>query len=213
MIHRMVDRRLWWALITLAVVAFSVQAFALKVLSTPRAVVAFDSTGRPLVFTDTHKAAIPDEGRVRAFVTDFLESYVGVDGHGFDARMVKALRMMTDEMRMNVVSSAGYKEFKAKYRGKDVTSRFEDLFVEVAPFDPEERHGAIYAAVIARQVFEGALGELENAPEPWVFMHMRIRRTPVSAEWSYGMLVEMAAFALRDTLSEAELLKKEAIGR
>jgi hypothetical protein len=105
MVHRMVDRRLWWALVIVAVVAFSVQAFALKVLSTPRAVVAFDSTGRPLVFTDTHKAAIPDEGRVRAFVMDFLENYVGVDGHGFDGRMVKALRMMTDELRRTVVSS------------------------------------------------------------------------------------------------------------
>ena len=82
--RRSVDRRLWLGMGMLALVALGALCVALALAVRPLPVIAFDTTGRPIVFQDTRTPALAmDELRVKAFVRDFLGCLrrVGFESH------------------------------------------------------------------------------------------------------------------------------------
>lgn len=190
--RRSVNRKLWTAVLGLLGVAVLSILLTLVCLLRPMPVVAFDSEGRPLLFSDTITPSLQiDEVRIQFFAERFLQTFVGVDSAAIDRDLTESLNMMTPQLREIVLHEGDEVKRRAKYDGANVRSHFEELQLKIAPFDPEDTNGKVHLIAWGRIVFEPRLG-VADAPErleQYLYSQIVLQRCPVRKNSIHGVLV------------------------
>src|SRR5688572_31940087 len=78
--RRSVNRKLWFAVGSLGLVALGCVMLALLAIIRPIPVLAFDARGRPILFEDTVTPRLElSNMRIEYFAEVFLEKFVGID--------------------------------------------------------------------------------------------------------------------------------------
>ncbi len=210
--RRSVDRRLWLGMGLLAVVALGALCVALALAVRPMPVVAFDGTGRPIVFRDTRTPALEmDELRVKAFVTDFLKAFVALDSSRIDEDLAASTAMMTPRFRRVFLADQAAVERRAQFRQLRARARLGKLTFRIAPFRADDVTGQIYVMAYGPMVLRplNAGADDDRLQRQHILVRLVLQRAPVSDVTIHGLMVDAATVRLFDT-NEAlriELLK------
>src|SRR5687768_6396884 len=137
--RRSVNRKLWFAIGCLGLVALGCILLALLAIIRPMPVLAFDSRGRPILFEDTVTPRLQLSNlRIEYFTGLFLEKFVGIDSTNVTEDFSAALNMMTPRLRKIVMQEGKELERKRKNQDANLRSRFEEVQVRIAPYDSEK---------------------------------------------------------------------------
>src|SRR5688572_10393619 len=132
--RRSVNRKLWFAIGFLGMVALGCVLLALLAIIRPIPVLAFDAKGRPLLFEDTVKPRLQlSDLRIEYFAEQFLEKFVGIDSANISDDFSAALNMMTPRLRRIVIGEGKEFERKRKHQDSNLKSRFEEVTFTMAP--------------------------------------------------------------------------------
>src|SRR5687767_6055134 len=136
--RRSVNRKLWFAVMTLAVVALASLALTVLAIIRPMPVLAFDARGRPILFEDTVTPRLQlSNMRIEYFAELFLEKFVGIDSTNITEDFSAALNMMTPRLRRIVMQDGQELERKRKHQDANLKSRFEEVQIRMGEYDPE----------------------------------------------------------------------------
>src|SRR5262252_7638752 len=102
--RRSVNRKHWFAIGALGVVALGCLVLALLAIIRPMPVLAFDARGRPILFEDTVTPRLElSKVRIEYFAEHFLEKFVGIDSGSISEDFTESLNMMTPRLRRIVI--------------------------------------------------------------------------------------------------------------
>ena len=211
--RRSVNRKLWFGMTALVVVAVLSLGLALIAFARPVPVVVFDSEGKPILFEDT---ATPrrelSDIRIEYFAKEFIRTYVGVDSASITEDLKKALEMMTPVFRKALTENQKELAERGKYRGRNIRSLMSEWKVRIGKYNPEDMAGKIYLLVSGKMFFEPRFGELDGEGEVsrWFLVQLVLQRVPVTKISIHGMLTDYCHTRLFDTKEslEAHLAEK-----
>lgn len=205
--RRSVNRKLWFGMTALVVVAVLSLGLALIAFARPLPVVVFDSKGRPILFEDTAspRRELTDI-RIEYFAEEFIGAYVGVDSAAITEDLKKALGMMTPVFRKAVAEDQKELAERGKYRGQNIRSVMSELKVRIGKYDPEDLAGKIYLLVTGKMSFEPRFGEMDGEGEVsrWFVTQLVLQRVPVTKLSVHGLLVDYCHNGLFETKGELE---------
>jgi hypothetical protein len=211
--RRSVNRKLWFAVGFLGLVALGCILLALLAIIRPIPVLAFDARGRPILFEDTVTPRLELTNlRIEYFAEEFLEKFVGIDSANVTEDFSEALNMMTPRLRRIVIGEGKELERKKKHQGSNLKSRFEHVQLRIGSYDPEAPGERIHLIAHGRMIFEPKVGGLAEGAQPveeYFFTQLVLVRVPISKLSIHGLEVdfvhtrffgsnvEMEAFAAR----------------
>jgi len=215
-LRRAGSRKLWAAIGVLALTTLALAFVTLALAIKPAAVIAFDATGRPIVFTDTYTPAQETtKVRVEWFLKYFLTKYLAIDSTRLDEDLATALNLMTPDLRAIVMTEGKEVERRKKYQGGNVRSSLQGLELRIGEFDPKGSE-PIYAYGWGRNVFEPIFGEVSDADKAqrFVFVKVMLERYPVTVTTPHGLLARYAEWLSFETEQQLEVqllkLQREA---
>ena len=203
-LRRAGSRKLWAAIGVLSSTTVLSLLVTLALVVKPSPVIAFDATGRPIIFTDTYTPAL-EMTRVRAewFTRFFLSKYITIDSTRLDEDLTGALNLMTPDLRDIVMLDGKEIERRTKYQGANVRSSLPDFDLRIGEFEPQGKD-PIYVYGWGRHVFEPIFGGTEqDKAQRFLFVKMQLDRYPVAKNIPHGLLVHYIDWKSFD--SEADL--------
>src|SRR5688572_21394573 len=214
--RRSVNRKLWFAIGFLGMVALGCVLLALLAIIRPIPVLAFDAKGRPLLFEDTVKPRLQlSDLRIEYFAEQFLEKFVGIDSANVSDDFSAALNMMTPRLRRIVIDEGKELERKRKHQDANLKTRFEEVEFKIGPYDAERPEERIHLIAFGRMVFGPKLGGLgEGEPiSQYVFAQLVLVRVPISKLAIHGLEVDFVHSRVFDSESELEAFAARATQR
>jgi hypothetical protein len=194
--RRSVNRKLWFAIGCLGMVALGSILLALLAIIRPMPVLAFDARGRPILFEDTVTPRLQLSNlRIEYFAELFLEKFVGIDSANISEDFSEALNMMTPRLRQIVMQEGKELERKRKHQDANLKSRFEEVQVRIGPYDPEKPEERVHLIAFGRMTFEPKLGGLEDGAKPveqYFFTQLVLVRVPITKLSIHGLEVDFA---------------------
>ena len=209
--RRSVNRKLWFGMLSLTIVAILSLGLALIAFARPIPVVAFDKEGRALLFEDTVRPRLQlEDARIEYFAEEFLSLYVGVDSASLDENLGKALAMMTPQFRQAVSTDQAELGRRKQYESQNLQSIFGGWKVQIGSYDPEDQGGKVHLLVTGQMRFEPRFGELEGEGEVSrsFLSQLVLQRVPVTKVSIHGLLVDFVhtrIFASEKELEAFEL--------
>lgn len=193
--RRSVNRKIWVMIGGLLVLTFLSLLMAFVAFARPVPVVVFDGQGRPILFEDTVAPRVRlDDVRIEYFVENFLERWAAVDSRSVEDDFAKAINMMTPRLRRIVMRDEAELGRRRRYTELNLKGTPKDVEVRIAPYDPEDVHGRVYAVMTGQMVLTPATGELVGSKDheylQWLYSELTLARVPVSKESIHGLLVE-----------------------
>lgn len=209
--RRSVNRKLWFVVGGLFVVTLiSLLAMMLQI-TRPLPVVMIDGQGKPVLYEDSVSPQLELSNiRVEYFIEDFLSNFVLVDSSSISTGLTQALNQMTPRLREVVIADGKETERRAKYDGKNVRSRFEQIETQIAEYDPEERDGRVHAIAHGTIVYEPRVGVGESFRQ-FFYAQVVMDRVPVRKNSIHGLLADFVNTKLFDNEEDMRVyvLKRE----
>jgi len=192
--RRSTNRKIWFGMIGLVVVAMTSIFLALVALARPIPVVVFDNEGQPTLFTDTRlpRQTLTDV-RIEYFCRDFIKKWVGVDSAAINEYLEESLKMMTPRRREIIINDEAGLTKRNGYHEKNIKTFFPEWKVRIGRYDPQDLSGIIHVLVNGRVTFEPRFGEMESGDSPvyrWFQSQLVLQRVPVSLVAIHGLQVD-----------------------
>jgi hypothetical protein len=206
--RRSVNRKLWVAIGLLFLVALGCVLLALLAIIRPMPVLAFDARGRPILFEDTVTPRLQlSDLRIEYFTERFLEKFVGIDSANVTDDFSDALNMMTPRLRRIVIDEGRDLERKRKHQDSNLKSRFEEVEIRIAPYDPDRPEQRLHIIAFGRMSFGPKLGAVEESAVPveqFFFSQVVLVRVPITKLSIHGLEVDFVHTRFFESKAEME---------
>ena len=203
--RRQTNKKMWAVIGVSALTSFIALLIALLAVSKPTPVIAYDSSGRPVVFEDSVTPRVKlEQVRVEAFIREFLELWVAVDSDTVAKDYKKAVARMSPRLRDIVVTEGKELEARAIYLDQGVETQFENLDVRIGDYDEESTTADIYGTIFGKMNFvQKSLGGRDERLSRFFIMKAKLERVPLTVENPWGLevdFVETDFFETEDAL-------------
>src|SRR5688572_15270258 len=206
--RRSVNRKLWFAVGFLGLVALGCVLVALLAIIRPMPVLAFDARGRPILFEDTVTPRLQlSNVRIEYFAEEFLDKFAGIDSDNLTEDFARALNMMTPRLRRIVVGEGKELERKRKFQTSNMKSKLEELQIRIGPHDADRIDERVHVIAFGKMIFAPKLGGLEEGAKPveeYFFSQLVLVRVPITKLSIHGLEVDFVHTRFFESRSEME---------
>jgi hypothetical protein len=211
--RRSMNRRLWFGMGILALVALFSLFLAMVAFARPVPVVVFDrGSGQPILFEDTKSPRITmTDIRVEYLAKEFIRFYVGIDSANLVDDLEHALGLMTPVFRKIVMSGGKELERRNQYKDQNLKTVISSWNVRIGKYNPDDEQGKIHVLVIGKMKFEPKFGKVETPPGEvekevarWFMSQVVMQRVPVTKISIHGLLVDFCHTAFFDTKEDLD---------
>jgi len=178
--------------------------FGYATTNRPTPVIAFDKTGRSLVFGNTSQEGTTTDPRINTFITKFIRLYDGISPHP-DEDVTEAYNDMVPKLREILLAQGAHAAKVAEWKGKNIESIFTIKKMELK--GPRTIGGKLAIIGTGTFTFRPAVAAQyndQNSFSRFVFFKMQLVILPVTLQTPSGLLVEYYSSQLFD---DAQRLK------